>query len=178
MKYSEQLKLVVVQDYCSGNGSLKAVAKRHDVDISAMRSWIAAYKNHGVEGIKRKKRAPRSAEFKLSVLQRMWAEDLSYRQAAALYDIRKFDTLKLWEQQYDAGGLKALIPLPKGPRKAVPEPSMAPTQIIDDKTLTREQLFDELCYLRAENAYLKKLDALVQEKRQSALQKKRKSSLS
>ena len=55
MKYSEKLKLLVVKDYCSGGGSLRAVAARHKVDISAMRGWIAAYTEHGTTGIKKKK---------------------------------------------------------------------------------------------------------------------------
>lgn len=45
----------------------------------------------------------------------------------------------------------------------------------DDDQRSREQLLDELKDLRAENAYLKKLDALIREQK-SAQAKKRKSS--
>ncbi|MCF7695638.1 transposase [Mycetohabitans sp. B2] len=46
-RYTEQQKLRVVEDYLSGQSGLKTVAKRHDVDISAVRSWVAAYREHG-----------------------------------------------------------------------------------------------------------------------------------
>ena len=172
MKYSEELKLLVVEDYCSGGGGLRTVAARHGVDMSAMRRWIAAYKAHGVAGVKRKKRALYSAEFKLSVLQRMREENLSYRQAAVLYDIRNFNIVSLWGQQYDVGGLDALTPYTPGRRRTMPKPPIPPVPPLDE-TRTREELLDELNRLRAENAYLKKLEALVQAKKRSAQPKKR-----
>jgi transposase len=43
----------------------------------------------------------------------------------------------------------------------------------DDDERTRQELLDELGYLRAENAYLKKLDALIREQN-AARAKKRK----
>ncbi|WP_422393295.1 transposase [Mycetohabitans rhizoxinica] len=46
-RYTEQQKLRVVEDYLSGQSGLKTVDKRHDVDISAVRSWVAAYREHG-----------------------------------------------------------------------------------------------------------------------------------
>lgn len=42
------------------------------------------------------------------------------------------------------------------------------------KDLTVEQLQEEIAFLRAENDYLKKLDALIQAERTEALVKKRK----
>lgn len=45
---------------------------------------------------------------------------------------------------------------------------------LPDAARTREDLLKELQFLRTENAYLKKLDALVQAKQKSAQQKKRK----
>ncbi|MEJ2769096.1 transposase [Mycetohabitans sp. B46] len=50
-RYTEQQKLRVVKDYLSGQSGLKTVAKRHDVDISAVRSWVAAYREHGCAGL-------------------------------------------------------------------------------------------------------------------------------
>ncbi|WP_420893099.1 hypothetical protein, partial [Pseudomonas lactis] len=32
-------------------------------------------------------------------------QQLSYRQTAALFDIRKFDIIGLWERRFDEGGL-------------------------------------------------------------------------
>lgn len=45
-----------------------------------------------------------------------------------------------------------------------------------DQEKTRQELLDELAYLRAETAYLKKLDALIREKQAMARAKERKPS--
>lgn len=94
-KYTDQVKLAAARDYCAGEGGLKAVARRHGVDISSLRQWIAGYRALGEVGVQTKKRDGFSstAEFKLSVLQRMQAEGLSQRQAAALFNIRRFNVV-------------------------------------------------------------------------------------
>ncbi|RYF49938.1 MAG: hypothetical protein EOO38_06825, partial [Cytophagaceae bacterium] len=38
----------------------------------------------------------------------MQEEELSYRQVAVLFDIRKSDIIGEWERRYDDGGLEAL----------------------------------------------------------------------
>ena len=45
-----------------------------------------------------------------------------------------------------------------------------------ERSLSQDELIEELLYLRAENAYLKKLDALIQEEKAAARSKKRKRS--
>jgi transposase-like protein len=99
-KYTDQTKLAAVKDYCSGESGLKSVASRHGVDVSSLRQWIAGYRAHGEAGVHAKKRGPSnfSAEFKLSVLQRMRDEDLSQRQVAALFNIRRFNVIGEWER--------------------------------------------------------------------------------
>jgi transposase-like protein len=42
-KYTEQAKLAAVQNYCSGNGGLRDVARRHNVNFSSLRQWILGY---------------------------------------------------------------------------------------------------------------------------------------
>lgn len=174
-KYSEQVKLAVVEDYCSDKSGLKDTAQRHGVDVSSLRKWVAAYRVYGAAGIKEKKRAFHSVEFKMTVLQRVREDALSYRQAAALFDIRRFDIIGHWERQYNEGGIDALSCGPTNHRKKMTKPSLpqsAPPSP-DDETRTRQELLDTLNYLRMENAYLKKLNALVQAK-QAAQKKPRK----
>jgi transposase len=55
-----------------------------------------------------KKFSSYDASFKLSVLQRMWDDGLSYRQAAAIFNIRNKSCLVDWEKRYERGGLEAL----------------------------------------------------------------------
>ncbi len=92
-KYSEQVKLAAIQAYRSGELGWKATAKIHNVEPSSLRKWVAAYAVHGVDGVREKRRELYSREFRLKVLQRMRDEDLSYRQAAALFDIRSFNII-------------------------------------------------------------------------------------
>ncbi|KPH04158.1 transcriptional regulator, partial [Rhizobium acidisoli] len=90
---------------------------------------------------------------------------LSRRQAAALFDIRNAGSLSVWERQYERGGLEALAPRRRGKPRSMPEPPTTDTSTDgaqDDAAKSREELLAELAYLRMENAYLKKLEALTQ----------------
>ena len=177
-RYTEQAKLAAVQDYCSGSMGLRDVAHRHDVDFSCLRQWVSAYQAHGAAGLKEKKLHRYSNDFKLSVLNRMREEQLSYRQTAALFDIRKFSIIGLWERRYDEGGFEALTKQPNRAGRPNKMPTaMPPVQPVspDDESRSRDELLAEVKQLRMENDYLKKLDALVQEKKRVAQQKKRKS---
>ncbi|MEX3935789.1 IS3 family transposase [Paraburkholderia phymatum] len=107
-KYTLQTKLSAVEDYCSGQSGLKVVANRHGVDVSSLRQWVASYRARGADGLHEKARSSYSVEFKLAVLQRMQDDELSYRQVAAVFDIRRFDIVGHWKRQYDNGGVEAL----------------------------------------------------------------------
>ena len=172
-KYSEEFKLSVVQCYESGKQGSKSVAKRYGIGETRVRMWVAAYRQHGLSGL-RKKFSHYSGQFKLSVLQRMQQEDLSATQAVALFDIRGgASVIADWKRRYHEQGLAGLQPKPRGrPKKMIdskPPQSVTPLQT---DTRSREELAKENEYLRAEVAYLKKLRALRQAKEQAA-QKKR-----
>jgi transposase len=174
-KYDTRFKLKVVKQYESGKGGMKTLADRHGVDRAMVSRWVASYRKHGLAGL-RKKFSRYTAPFKLSVLQRMRKEEWSCKQTQAWFDIRSPGQVAMWERQYHSGGLEALEPRPCGRPKKMPNPPVPPTQAVPplpEDERTREQLLKENLYLRAEVAYLKKVDALIQAKR-SKLQKKRK----
>ena len=176
--YDESFKLKVVQAYVPGLKGYKTLAHEHGVTPSEVRRWVSSYQLHGLAGLSKKKRTSYSAEFKLAVLQRMWQEELSARQTVALFDIRRgTSVISTWARQYDEGGLQALAPQPrrrskKMPLSHIPKPaeSEEDTSVVDARS--HAQLLKEVKYLRAEVAYLKKLDALVQAKKQAALKKR------
>ena len=116
-------------------------------------------------------------EFKLAVLQRIRNEGLSYRQAAAVFDIRHFNIIGAWERAYDRDGVDGLIPYGATRHKTMNKapPPQAVSQPCDDEMRTRQELLVELNTLRLENAYLKKVDALVRTQAKSAQKKSRKS---
>lgn len=178
-KYSEQFKLGIVHDYLTDESAgYRAMAKRHGLrSHSMLERWVMAYRLHGSAGLC-KKSSTYSGEFKLSVLQHMWDNQLSRIQTAAKFDIRHHAMVGIWERAYRDGGLEALIPRPRGRPKAVtmpePAPAPAPDSAQDDDKLSREQLLAEVKQLRMELAYTKKLQALVQARQKQMPQKKRK----
>lgn len=168
-RYDEWFKLQVAQQCLHDGTSLREVARQHGLDHSLVRTWRESYCQHGVEGL-RTTYTHRSAAFKLQVLETMWREGLSRRQTEALFDIRERGAIGRWERQYHSGGLTALEPKRKRRRTMTRKPP-SPSPRPDDER-SQEELLEELAYLRAENAYLKKLDALIREQEAATRGKK------
>ena len=74
-KYTEQTKLSVVEDYCSGSAGHREVAHRHGVDASSLRKWIPIYRDQQSSAL------PAFIPLKLD------AAAIPVRQAVALIDI-------------------------------------------------------------------------------------------
>ncbi len=178
-KYNEQFKRQIVDEYLAGNAGVKALGKRYGLSYTLVHRWVARYREHGVAGLS-KKYSHYDEQFKLSVLQRMWRDELSYREVATLFNIRGDRTVATWVRLYHDGGIDALKPRRRGrPPSMKPEPDMKPEfplqpdEARTPDTLSRDDLLKENEYLRAEVAYLKKLDALLRSKEQAAPKKKR-----
>lgn len=176
-KYSEQLKLEAVEIYLSGTLGLRATAKLHNVGFASLRKWVAGFEALGIAGIQRKRRQAYDVKFKVEVLHKMKSEGLSQRQVGALFNIRRFDCITEWERAYDKDGMAGLTPNQSSRRKSK-APNNAPEsspRLEGAEIPSRQELLEELEALRTENAYLKKLRALVQAQAKSAPNKERKS---
>ena len=173
-KYDEEFKRTIVKEYLTGASGYKVLAARFGVNRMTIKGWVNFYRYHGDAGL-RERPSHYNARFKLSVLKEMWQEGLSYNQLSALFDLRGGARMvSRWARQYHEGGLDALEQKPRGrPKKMnTPEkPLPALMQPPDARTL--EDLRKENEYLRAEVAYLKKLDALVRAKKQIAPKKRK-----
>lgn len=168
-KYDTKFKHKIVQQCLTGRRGAKSVAKAHGLRHGQVERWVAVYRQHGLAGLT-KKYASYDAPFKVKVLRHMEREMLSLQQAAALYDIRCPGQIRRWSHAYHEGGIEALMPKPKGrPKPMKPKPPLEPP--VGDDARTLEQLRKENEYLRAEVAYLKKLDALIQARRPAAPKK-------
>ena len=172
-KYNEQFKLQVVQYYLQGVAGYTATGAHFGLDDAMVKRWVDWFQAHGVDGL-RKKFTSYSAEFKLSVLKHIWDNELSYGQAATLFNIRNPGILSVWERSYRDGGIDALKPRPRGRPKQMAAPTTKPEPQGDDEKRTRDELLAEVQHLRMENAYLKKLRALVQAQQKATPPKKRK----
>jgi transposase len=163
----------VVQHYLDGAVGFNKVAQHYGLSAPAVRSWVERYRLHGNDGLSQSGRGHYTLEFKLSVLQHMWDNGLSYRQTAAAFNLSSSSRIGDWERRFQSGGAGNLGRSPRrnnGVMKTPTTPSTSPTPGEDNRT--REQLLEELEWLRMENDYLKKLKALVDAK--SAAAKKRK----
>lgn len=174
--YTTQFKLDLIQRYEGGNVGCKSLAKQFDLSDGQLRRWINLYRAHGAAGLE-KKSASYSAKQKLAILQYRWDNELSYGQTAAVFNIRSPGHLSKWEHCYHSGGINALQPRRRGVPKRMADPKPVPPQPpVGDEARSREELLAEVNFLRMENAYLKKLKALVQEQRdqRTTARKKRK----
>ena len=106
-----------------------------------------------------------TGEFKKMVVETMIREKLSYREIAGLYGIPSHERVRQWERIYLEEGPEGLYIERRG-RGSKGRPSKKLTPEV------KEDLLAEVQRLRAENAYLKKLNALVAERvRQERKQK-------
>jgi len=170
-KYDVQFKLKLAQEAALRTMAVRKLARLHGVDPALLRRWRDNYLRHGGDGLVRKFTVY-SGAFKRRVLARIKAEGLSHREAMALFDIRTSGQIGKWQRQYDFGGPDALASVSE--RRA--RMRKKPTTPKPDEQLNHAKLLKELAYLRAENAYLKKLDALILEEQAAARDAKRKPS--
>ncbi|MDX8524921.1 helix-turn-helix domain-containing protein [Mesorhizobium sp. MSK_1335] len=120
-RFSEIEKRSIVERYLSGDESYASAGAAAGIDAATVRKWVALYQAHGDAGLLGKY-DHYDAAFKLSVLERMWGEGLSYRQTA-LFNIRNAGCLAGWEKRYHAGGIEALAPRPRGRPRSMPKPA-------------------------------------------------------
>jgi transposase len=173
IKYTEQFKLAVTQQYLSGTLGYKRLAALHGTVAPVVRRWVAAYRVHGIDGLRRKIDRY-DASFKRSVLQYMWDNALSNAQAAMAFNIRNPTTIGIWARRYREGGMEALAHPPRtGPRLPTMKSPSRPPPVKPDDQRTREELIKELEYLRMENVVLKKLEALAQAAKSGAPKKRK-----
>ena len=97
-----------------------------------------------------------TGEFKQMVVETMMREKLSYCEAARQFDISDHSRVSSWERIYLAEGPEGLYVERRG-RGSKGRPTKFPKEV-------EEELLKEVQRLRAENAYLKKLQALVLER--------------
>lgn len=161
-KYDYAFRLRCVQRLLKGNQSLSELSIQYGVDKSNLRLWLAFYEQYGIVGLRPRKKQFYSSSFKLKVLQAIIKEPLSLRLACVRFNIPSDSVIISWQKAYALKGMVGLIALPKG-RPVIMKQPIKRKKLKTTTPLTREQeLLRENEYLKAENALLKKLQALVQ----------------
>jgi transposase-like protein len=162
-KYSYEFKLKAVKHYLSSPVGYRSIAAIHDIHWKHLSKWVALYNANGYRALQ-KRFSFYSSGFKLSVLQYKDKHQLSINEVAAHFNIPSQSSIIVWQRLYNEGGLTALEPKLKGRR---PMRKQTDYQALLNKPiaeLSREDLLKRLEYAEIENAYLKKLEALAQQK--------------
>ena len=167
-KYSQEKKIEIVQAYLAGKGGFERIAKEYGVSSSYVQQWVAQYK---LNGELTKPTRKFSGNFKLKVLNYQQENHLSDKQTVLLFGITNAGTICAWRKKYIVGGTEALF-RKQGRGAKMPKKSLIPNKPREEWTKD-----EELAYLRMENAYLKKLWALIQEDEKQRQKEEREESL-
>ena len=104
------------------------------------------------KGVPNKRYTP---EFKVLVVETMQKEKLSYSETARQFEVNDHHRIQAWERTYMTEGPEGFSVERRG-RSSKGRPAKLPPKVEED-------LLAEVQRLRAENAYLKNLQALVLE---------------
>lgn len=160
MKYNYEIRLKAVKLVLEGGLSVREAGCHLGCGRSQVHLWVTLFERHGLTGLKLR-HGSYSAEFKLSVLKHMHQNHLSLLETAVHFGIPGPFVIRQWERLYQNQGAEGLR---RKPQRRRPAMSKSKTKKVKLKTTPHEELLKELEYLRAENAYLKKLQALVEER--------------
>ena len=169
-KYSTELKLKIVKEYLEGKVGYETLAKKYNITTySSIKIWVKRYEIHGEKGLLKNLKTSYDGNFKLSVIQYMHENHLSAHETGAKFNIGH-DVILKWERIYYKEGLLGLHKERRGrPNKSENMTTKSHKKISKE---LEEDLIEEVQQLRMENAYLKKLNALVQERTKPKQQKK------
>ena len=127
---------------------------------SPLRRWVERYKQFGLEGLLLKHGSYDGA-FKISVVEYMHENHLSLNQTAIKFGIPTEVTVGKWERIYYEEGPQGLYLDNRGRKSKMSSEKPKEKKLSKE---TEEDLIAEVQRLRMENDYLKKLQALVQER--------------
>ena len=159
-KYSSEFKLNVVKYYLENNVGYKTTAKHFGVGYSPVVRWVRKYRENGYEGLLKNQKTSYSGEFKQNVVEYMHQNHLSCQETAVHFNLAGDYVVSKWERIYYEEGPQGLYIERRGKNKNMS--SKSKKKKLDKQV--EEDLIAENQRLRMENEYLKKLNALVQER--------------
>ena len=160
-KYSNELKLKVIKYYLEEYQSYSECCKKFNIpSATSIKTWVKKYELHGIEGIYKRLKSSYDGNFKQNVIEYMHANHLSATQTANHFKLGATDVVLKWERIYYEEGPRGLYEERRGrPQKMkFKENKKKLNKDIEEDLIAENQR------LRMENEYLKKLNALVQER--------------
>lgn len=159
-KYSREFKLEIAMQ--ANTKSSRQLSKQFNVSSRQIRYWCLVFRIHGEDAFLHKHK-PYTKEVRLEVIRRMKREGWSLTYTSAFFDLSSPGMLSEWFSAYNSRKLTHSKPTRVNMSKSAKAKS--------SKEMTEKELREELEYLRAENAVLKKWNALAQEKQATKRQK-------
>lgn len=157
MRFTKEFKLECIRKYKSGEHIDEPGGCKHKTFAGAVRRWVRIYDELGEVGLEHKK-PKRTWEDKMNMIRRVFdGESIS---SVALSNGIQSDLLSKWYKIYQELGVDGLKLIRQGR-----SPKMTKKPKTSNGLKTKEELEKENVLLRAENEYLKKLNALVQKRK-------------
>ena len=159
-KYSNEFKLEVVKYYFENYGGYEITANHFNISsATSVKEWVRKYKENGSYGLLKNLKSSYSGDFKQNVIKYMHDNHLSATETAIKFNLANHVIVQKWERIYYEEGPQALYEEHRGRKKNM---SSKPKKKLSKEV--KEDLIAENQRLRMENEYLKKLNALVQER--------------
>lgn len=167
-KYDYDFKLRLVTIILEGKNSIKGLQKSENVRGYNIHFWVRLYEVYGTQGLKGVSQSHFTIDEKVKIIQDYQKTGLSLVDLCVKYRISSPSVLSQWIRKFQNNGFKGLedkrgVHLKKNTTNTkMTKKSNIPG--IKESMTDLEKLKIENNYLRAENAYLKKLEALAQSK--------------
>jgi len=175
IKFSFQQKLTAVRSITAGRESCLSAAKKISSKENTVQRWLRLYKQHGSKGLT-VRNGSYEGDFKLRVVRYMLKNRLSLIRTAAFFAIPQDNVVGRWLRIYECFGAAGLLKETRGRKKPQMTKKTKKKKDIPAADPAAEKvaaLQKEVEYLRAENAFLKKLDALIQQEKATKAQNRR-----
>lgn len=162
-KYNQSFKQQVIEFYLQKGKNRSLTCQHFQLTKTTLAHWINQYHHNGINGlVVCRHKHIYSPNFKLSVIEAVKRGQFSIRQAAVHFAIPHHGIISQWLRTFDKQGINGLFPKPKGRPTMKPKyPQMPPPPKTEE-----ERLRYRILELEAENAILKKWQALNQQKMQ------------
>jgi|APAra7269096714_1048519.scaffolds.fasta_scaffold32769_1 transposase len=176
IKYSFRQKLSTVRSITAGRESCLSAARKIGSKENTVQRWLRLYKQHGSKGLKLRN-GSYTGDFKLRVVRYMMKNKLSLIRTAVLFKIPQDSAVGRWLKVYQRLGAAGLLKETRGRKKSLmnkkTKKKIEGTSTADPAAEKVATLQQEVEYLRAENAFLKKLGALIQQEKATKAQNRR-----
>ncbi|MFJ7185381.1 transposase [Lysinibacillus xylanilyticus] len=109
-KYSQGIKLKIVQEYLKGNLGYLLLAQKYGIPSpTPIKNWVRAYKAFGEEGLQRKTNHEEyPVQFKLDVLKFMKQTGASYQDTAIRFNRNDPSLIATWNSKFLKEGVEGL----------------------------------------------------------------------